>query len=373
MSHGNRFLFKNGVVSPAADTPSVAAFLEAHPGAYTTTRTHSNGSVLLFWARHLHRLSNSFKLLLKDNPKLLFEKPENLSAPFWELSNRAMMWDSVIRCLVNDSMRKVMPFVVKERKFGEELAITTLLSGNTENLNHFEGGFDEGRISEVLDVYLHIGGYVPPVFGVRGNAARLAVVGHGRDFANAKYSDWVRLRKRLEKLRPPSVTELLLSNDGEQILEGCLTNFFVVCLKDKDGDGNTVEQNELQNLRCIEVQTAPMSDGVLPGVIRQVIKDICLKIGIPFREVAPSWSKRELWMEAFITNSLRILQHVETIQAPNAWKSVESNTWEEITWVEKRFEDGPGRITSMLQNEILVKAGVEAFTVTSFAEGWPTV
>lgn len=41
----------------------------------------------------------------------------------------------------------------------------------------------------------------------------------------------VRQRKRLEKLRPPSVTELLLSNDGERILEGCLTNFFVVCLK----------------------------------------------------------------------------------------------------------------------------------------------
>lgn len=40
-----------------------------------------------------------------------------------------------------------------------------------------------------------------------------------------------RLRKPLEKLRPFSVTELLLSNDGDQILEGCVTNFFVVCRK----------------------------------------------------------------------------------------------------------------------------------------------
>lgn len=40
-----------------------------------------------------------------------------------------------------------------------------------------------------------------------------------------------RSRKHLERLRPPSVTELLLSNDGERILEGCLTNFFVVSLK----------------------------------------------------------------------------------------------------------------------------------------------
>ena len=35
----------------------------------------------------------------------------------------------------------------------------------------------------------------------------------------------------LEKLRPPSVTELLLSNDGDRILEGCVTNFFVICRK----------------------------------------------------------------------------------------------------------------------------------------------
>lgn len=51
----------------------------------------------------------------------------------------------------------------------------------------------------------------------------------GYGLSDVTYSG--RLRKRLEKLRPPSVTELLLSNDGEQILEGCLTNFFVVCLK----------------------------------------------------------------------------------------------------------------------------------------------
>ena len=38
-----------------------------------------------------------------------------------------------------------------------------------------------------------------------------------------------RLRKPLEKFRPPSTTELLLSNDGDRLLEGCVTNFFVVC------------------------------------------------------------------------------------------------------------------------------------------------
>lgn len=41
--------------------------------------------------------------------------------------------------------------------------------------------------------------------------------------------DLGRLRKPLEKFRPPSTTELLLSNDGDHLLEGCITNFFVVC------------------------------------------------------------------------------------------------------------------------------------------------
>ena len=47
-----------------------------------------------------------------------------------------------------------------------------------------------------------------------------------------------RLRKPLEKLRPPSVTELLLSNDGDQLLEGSITNFFVVCRKVCDCQSN---------------------------------------------------------------------------------------------------------------------------------------
>jgi hypothetical protein len=48
------------------------------------------------------------------------------------------------------------------------------------------------------------------------------------------FEDVCRLRKPLEKLRPPSVTELLLSKDGDRILEGCVTNFFVVCRKVSD-------------------------------------------------------------------------------------------------------------------------------------------
>ncbi|KAA8534327.1 hypothetical protein F0562_031846 [Nyssa sinensis] len=264
---GSRFLFANGVVLPPSDTPSVSTFLEAHPGAYTTSRTHNN----------------------------------------------------------------VLPVALKERKSGEELAITALVSGNSEKLSDNDS-LTEDKLSRILDVYVHVGIYIPPVFGIQENGAHLAVVGRGRDVANAKYSDWVRLRKPLEKLRLPSVTELLLSNDRDRILEGCVTNFFVVCRKGNNDISNDAKGKDLYDYRSaysVEIQTAPISDGVLPGVIRQVIIDVCSSMGIPLREVAPSWSESEIWEEAFIDkgfqasghssyDSLRLLQHVETIQVPSS-------------------------------------------------------
>ncbi|EPS60144.1 hypothetical protein M569_14660, partial [Genlisea aurea] len=166
-----------------------------------------------------------------------------------------------------------------------------------------------------------------------------------------------RLRKPLEKLRPPSITELVLSNDGDRILEGCLTNFFVVCFK-----------SGLESFKHIEIQSAPVADGVLPGVIRQVIKETCFKMGLSFREIAPSWSSRGSWIEAFITSSLRIVQPVETIRAPVLpWDSIESNDdWKEISWVEKRFQGCcPGRITAILQKEVMKAASVESLSMAS--------
>lgn len=114
-----------------------------------------------------------------------------MQVPFLDVSAKSFKWDLVIRALVNDSMGKALPFVLKERKSGEEMSITTLVSGDLECLREVED-LDEERMKGVFDVYLHFGGYVPRVFGIEGNGTRLAVVGRGRDVANAKYSDWVR-------------------------------------------------------------------------------------------------------------------------------------------------------------------------------------
>ncbi|KAL0848065.1 hypothetical protein Bca101_021312 [Brassica carinata] len=342
-----RFLYHNGVILEA---PPVTTFLQSLPGAYTTTRTIDSGTSFLFWERHMKRLSSSIRILLDSKPELLFSSWS--SSRVW---TNQLVPDSSVYDLVNGSMSEAMRSVVdkeRDRLCGEELAVTVLVTGNAEKKL---SRLDDEKVVDCLDVWLHIGGYS---LGVGERAASLALVGLGRDVATAKYSDWVRLRKPLEKFRPPSTTELLLSNDGDHLLEGCVTNFFVVCLR-KSSCGSLYGES----LSEFEVQTAPVSDGVLPGVIREVVIEVCLSKGIPYRERAPSWSERELWEEAFITSksfrSLRIVQHVGTIKVPvGSLEALGSTKPEEIQWKEKRFKEGPGMITELIQNAIMER-GIE--------------
>ncbi|XVE75317.1 hypothetical protein DITRI_Ditri12bG0084700 [Diplodiscus trichospermus] len=339
--YSTRFILSNGVVSHASEVPPVTTFLESLPGAYTTTRTHENGSTLLFWERHLKRLAISTRILLNSKPEFIFKSTKKCPLIFSPLSiTSSMKWESRIRSLVDNSMKQLLPIALKERSDGEEFAVTALVCGDLEKLKEMKNVDDyddDGVVFRVLDVHLHIASYVPPVFGIEGNGAHLALVGRGRDVAAAKYSAWVRLRKPLDKLRPPLVTELLLSNDGDRILEGCITNVFVICQKDKS-EAEGKDMQDYDNGYSIEVQTAPVADGILPGVIRQLVIEVCLSKGIPVCEVAPSWQKHGLWEEAFITNSLRVLQHVETIKVPHSWESLGSECSEGILWMEKKFE-----------------------------------
>lgn len=87
-------------------------------------------------------------------------------------------------------MSKVLPIAMEERSEGEELSITALVTGNLGKLSGIEKCREQA--GNVLDVHVHVGIFVPLVFGIRENGANLAVVGRGREAAEAKYSDWVR-------------------------------------------------------------------------------------------------------------------------------------------------------------------------------------
>ncbi|CAD6258869.1 unnamed protein product [Miscanthus lutarioriparius] len=309
-------LVSNGAICPHAP-PSAAAFLDSTPGAYTTAR-----GTLLWWPRHLRRLAESTTLLARSHPHLL-------GLPLPLPRSRALDLDFLsIQSLVNPSvrvaiheMRTRLP-MTKE----EHLALTTLVRG--------AGADSISGSGDGLDVFVHVGKYAPPVFGESG--ARLAVAGRGRDAATAKYAPWARIRKSMEKMRPPGVTELLLTNDGDHILEGAVTNFFVVC-QQEERERNGQFSNQTMAAK-FEVQTAPLSDGVLPGIIRQIVIEVCHDIGIPVREMSPSWSNNEIWKEAFVTSSLRLIQHVESVQLPLFWEDIQSKTWSDVPWAVKKFQ-----------------------------------
>ncbi|CAL9207404.1 unnamed protein product [Musa hybrid cultivar] len=340
---GATFLVVNGVLF-TGDVPPVATFLQSSPGAYTTTRTHGGASLVLFWDRHLRRLAHSTRILARSHPSLFLLPLGSASAGG---GDSTALIDS-IENLVHESLLFGLRLALRERDRAgsdDELAITALVRGRRE--------------TDCLDVLLHLGFFVPPLFGAVG--AHLAVAGRGREPAEAKYSDWVRVRQGMEKVRPPSATELLLTNDGDRILEGSVTNFFVVCRKVVNGLTD-LPPSDSESSCTFLVQTAPISDGILPGVIRQLVIEICSSLGILMEESAPSWSNHELWQEAFITSSLRLVQHVETIQAPTSFKEFHLKTWKELSWVVKRFQ-GIGHITRQIQSELSKRMGADGYKI----------
>ena len=50
------------------------------------------------------------------------------------------------------------------------------------------------------------------------------------------------------------------------------------------------------------VQTAHESDGILPGIIRQLVLDICKENGTPVELRAPSMQESHRWSEGWVTN-----------------------------------------------------------------------
>lgn len=154
---GTDFLAVNGVsVTLSTDAvPKLSVFLESTSGAYTTTRTHSNASILLFWDRHIRRLSQSVRILADRNPS--------------SFSNK-MTYDSIIP-VVQRSLEVGLGLTVGKRKCEEEEVMVTTL------------------IDCVGDAYVHMGLYVPIMFG---DGARIAVSGKGRELAEAKYSEWTK-------------------------------------------------------------------------------------------------------------------------------------------------------------------------------------
>ena len=138
----------------------------------------------------MKRLSESLQTLSNLAPQLLFKSDKSES--LLPSSVNLRIWQPTVEMLVNDSVSKVLPIALRERNGGEELAITTLVCGNLDALNAQEAVEFEDILSKTLEMHVHVETYIPPSFGGKENGVNLALVGHGRNLASAKYSDWVR-------------------------------------------------------------------------------------------------------------------------------------------------------------------------------------
>ena len=116
------------------------------------------------------------------------------------------------------------------------------------------------------------------------------ILGPPRKNPDIKDVLWMRDREYLEQLAPPGAADVLLCTEHGDILEGLVTNLFVVV---ENGDGSCV------------VQTAPVDSGVLWGTMRHQVIGACRHLSIPVEYRCPRMDDRHSWKEAFLTNSMR--------------------------------------------------------------------
>ncbi|KAH7298699.1 hypothetical protein KP509_25G054700 [Ceratopteris richardii] len=318
-------LVRNGVLQLQDPGPPLLFLRSQLPGAYTTTRSSDNASRILFWDRHVERLAQSIEILANEKPCGFSIDPAKFPC-----------FVDYLKSLLQRSLQIGLQRALELRSEYEELLIMAYIPGELDKCTEQEQttckGLDKINTQdhEGLEVYVHISRFLPPL-SEASNPIRVAIMGFGRIVPNAKHTDWIKARKALEKARPEGVMEIILSNDGDLLLEGMVTNFFVV--SNRVNTGVKVPLTEDKRWKGVVLQTAPLK-GVLPGVIRKLILEICDEHGIPCEQTSPSWQGRESWTEAFTTNSVRLIQSISSIQGSPVHRdgTNEPHYWQQDSW-----------------------------------------
>lgn len=127
-------------------------------------------------------------------------------------------------------------------------------------------------------------------------------------------------RRPLDQQKPAGAAEVLLCTQDGRLLEGLVTNLFVVTAGDSSG-GDSGCDSSGSGSPAVTVWTAGMGDGVVWGTARERVLQACRRLGLAVREEAPGIAGRAAWREAFLTNSLRLVQPLSSIAcgAGNVW------------------------------------------------------
>ena len=142
------------------------------------------------------------------------------------------------------------------------------------------------RISAAADkpaeLILSIEPFQPPSPQLIEAGARCVTSTEARRNPEAKSSEWMHRRRTLEAAKPEGVYETILLDAAGNLLEGASSNVYVIV------NG--------------ELRTA--SEGVLAGVSRMIVLEICEKV-IPLRRGAANIAGLGRFSEAFLSSSSR--------------------------------------------------------------------
>ncbi|CAK0741826.1 hypothetical protein CVIRNUC_001353 [Coccomyxa viridis] len=147
--------------------------------------------------------------------------------------------------------------------------------------------------------------YIKPLNGPLNSPVSVTVLGPptpeipGRSLPAAKDSKWASDRMIHESHLSVGTTEGILCSKETALLEGLVTNLFVVA----------------EMAGQIMLQTAHPSEGILDGVMRRLILQACSEAGVGCKEKAPLWEERHTWVQAFTTNSVAGVRMVSSMVA----------------------------------------------------------
>ncbi|KAI3435918.1 hypothetical protein D9Q98_001976 [Chlorella vulgaris] len=282
-------------------------FLLATPrGAYTTVLVR-DGTRLVNWARHVERLERSL-LAMQTAFDGFYD-----AYYAWKEASRAAE-SMLLRSLLGPPIRAALQAAhAAQTAAGDLMLMIVMVPAPAQPSG--------------LDVRVHVHPYSSST-----QAGSAVILGGPRSVPIGKDTGWVTERQMLEQQRGDAVEVLLCSEEGG-VLEGLVTNFFVVAAP-SDGAAAPI------------LWTAGMHDGAVWGTVRAQVLEACAQLGIQVVEQAPRMHSRHTWTEAFLTNGLRTVQPLTSISCGAA------NVWGHKRW-ELRFPEAPGPITAAVHAALL--------------------
>ena len=298
-----------------------AAMLRARPGgAYTTARRGAAGRAPELWGAHAARLARSAALLWAAG-----ELPEPAGGGGSAAAGRA------VQRLACEAVAR--GYEAWRRSGGGAAPCTLTMLLHPGPVAGMQRCPETGLVCEVA---------VGPCSSAPAAPAAAAVVEGwpGRRLPRAKWSAWALERAPLEKLKAPGECEVLMAPGG-LVLEGCVTNFFVITAS--DGASGAI------------LRTAGAD--VLPGLIREEVLALAPGLGLAVDLSPPRLDEAEEWQEAFVTSCVRLVQPVSSLRRllPDGSSVGEVRIRADRgPWTQRISEQLQERLRASVQNESLL-------------------